>query len=102
MELKEGEWSSHEEKGWRLGGLPLESSPYVKYDDMEDYNNAYGTQGQLQLHPKPNQGGGGSTDANAPPSKPHYYALDTSRLTLIAFLTPYSYICAEITRHHIR
>ncbi|CAL0326945.1 unnamed protein product [Lupinus luteus] len=59
MEVKCG--SSSEEKG-KLEGLPLESSPYVKYnDDLEEYKyNAYGTQGHLQ--PKPNQGGG-STEA---------------------------------------
>lgn len=61
MELKGG--GEHEEKG-RVEGLPLESSPYVKYNDMEEYKrNAYGTQGHLQ--PKPNQGGG-STDAPTP------------------------------------
>lgn len=42
-------------------GLPMESSPYVKYTDLEDYKNkGYGTQGHLQ--PKPHQGGIG-TDA---------------------------------------
>nr|DAD21159.1 TPA_asm: hypothetical protein HUJ06_022622 [Nelumbo nucifera] len=41
--------------------LPLESSPYVRYSDLEDYKRqAYGTQGHLD----PKQGlGGGSTDA---------------------------------------
>ncbi|XP_030523308.2 uncharacterized protein LOC115735964 [Rhodamnia argentea] len=44
-----------------LEGLPLESSPYVKFTDLEDYKNrAYGTQGHLE--PKPGHGGG-STDA---------------------------------------
>ncbi|KAL3736479.1 hypothetical protein ACJRO7_025426 [Eucalyptus globulus] len=43
-----------------LEGLPLESSPYVKYTDLKDYKNiAYGTQGHLE--PKPGHGGG--TDA---------------------------------------
>ncbi|KGN48583.1 uncharacterized protein LOC105435909 [Cucumis sativus] len=43
--------------------IPLESSPYVNYEDLEDYKNqAYGTQGHLQ--PKPGRGGGGGpTDA---------------------------------------
>lgn len=42
--------------------LPLESSPYVKYKDLEEYKKkGYGTEGHLE--PKPNQGGGGGTDA---------------------------------------
>lgn len=47
----------------RSEGIPLESSPYVNYKDLEDYKNqAYGTQGHLQ--PKPGRGGGGGpTDA---------------------------------------
>lgn len=50
-----------EEKGSKLEGLPMESSPYLKYSDLEDYKRqGYGTQGHLE--PKPNQGGGG-TDA---------------------------------------
>lgn len=50
-----------ENKASLEGLLPLESSPYVKYTDLEDYKNkAYGTQGHLE--PKPGQGGGG-TDA---------------------------------------
>ncbi|PIA56932.1 hypothetical protein AQUCO_00700941v1 [Aquilegia coerulea] len=44
-----------------LEGLPLQSSPYVKYTDLEDYKmNGYGTQGHTS--PKPGQGGG-ATDA---------------------------------------
>lgn len=40
--------------------LPLESSPYVKYKDLEDYKTkGYGAEGHLE--PKPNHGGG--TDA---------------------------------------
>ncbi|KAA0064662.1 late embryogenesis abundant protein group 8 protein [Cucumis melo var. makuwa] len=40
--------------------LPLESSPYVKYKDLEEYKRkGYGAEGHLE--PKPNQGGG--TDA---------------------------------------
>ncbi|KAE8649966.1 hypothetical protein Csa_012992 [Cucumis sativus] len=40
--------------------LPLESSPYVKYKDLEEYKRkGYGVEGHLV--PKPNQGGG--TDA---------------------------------------
>ncbi|CAF2289517.1 hypothetical protein BRARA_D02049 [Brassica rapa] len=51
--------------------LPLETSPYTKYEDIEDYKkNAYGTSGHQEV--KPGQGGG-ATDAptlsgSAPPS----------------------------------
>lgn len=32
--------------------LPLESSPYVKYSDLEDYKRqAYGTDGHLTVNP---------------------------------------------------
>ncbi|KAF5729042.1 hypothetical protein HS088_TW21G01199 [Tripterygium wilfordii] len=45
-----------------LEGLPMESSPYVKYTNLEDYKRkAYGTEGHLPVNP--NQGGGGGTDA---------------------------------------
>ncbi|XP_010509848.1 PREDICTED: uncharacterized protein LOC104786195 [Camelina sativa] len=41
--------------------LPLETSPYTKYEDIEDYKkNAYGTSGHQEV--KPGQGGG-TTDA---------------------------------------
>ncbi|KAF5742176.1 hypothetical protein HS088_TW09G00218 [Tripterygium wilfordii] len=44
-----------------LEGLPMESSPYLKDTNLEDYKrNAYGTEGHLPVNP--NQGGGG-TDA---------------------------------------
>ncbi|KAJ6708587.1 EMBRYOGENESIS ABUNDANT PROTEIN GROUP 8 PROTEIN putative-RELATED [Salix koriyanagi] len=50
-----------EEKKGKLDGLPMESSPYLKYTDLEDYKRmAYGTEGHQEV--KPNQGGGG-TDA---------------------------------------
>ncbi|XP_006410512.2 uncharacterized protein LOC18026524 [Eutrema salsugineum] len=51
--------------------LPLETSPYTKYENIEDYKkNAYGTSGHEEV--KPGQGGG-TTDAptlsgSAPPS----------------------------------
>ncbi|TYK12837.1 Late embryogenesis abundant protein, LEA-18 [Cucumis melo var. makuwa] len=49
----------------RSEGLPLESSPYVNYKDLEDYKSqAYGTQGHLQ--PKPGRGGGGGGPTDAP------------------------------------
>ncbi|KAK9135618.1 hypothetical protein Syun_014948 [Stephania yunnanensis] len=41
--------------------LPMQSSPYVKYSDLEDYKRqGYGTEGHIE--PKPDQGGG-ATDA---------------------------------------
>ncbi|CAL0312864.1 unnamed protein product [Lupinus luteus] len=42
-------------------GLPMEDSPYLKYEDLEDYKKqGYGTQG----HQEPKQGrGAGATDA---------------------------------------
>ncbi|XP_026402432.1 uncharacterized protein LOC113298013 [Papaver somniferum] len=47
-----------------LEELPLESSPYVKYSDIEDYKRqGYGTEGHLQ----PKTGlGAGATDAPTP------------------------------------
>ncbi|RZC45777.1 hypothetical protein C5167_038719 [Papaver somniferum] len=53
-----------EREGCRGGLLPLESSPYVKYSDLEDYKRqGYGTEGHLQ--PKPGQTGC-PTDAPTP------------------------------------
>ncbi|XWS55315.1 hypothetical protein CRYUN_Cryun10bG0164400 [Craigia yunnanensis] len=53
---------SHRQKNEMLEGLPLESSPYLKYQDLEDYKRkAYGTEGHLGV--KENQRPGGSTDA---------------------------------------
>ncbi|XP_065866473.1 uncharacterized protein [Euphorbia lathyris] len=58
---KKQQQEENEEKNKDLEGLPLESSPYVKYTDLEDYKSqAYGTQGHQTV--KPNQGAGG-TDA---------------------------------------
>lgn len=52
---------SREEEAATFVGLPMETSPYLKYNDLEDYkNNAYGTQGHLQVNPDK---GGGGTDA---------------------------------------
>ncbi|ERN03683.1 hypothetical protein AMTR_s00144p00094560 [Amborella trichopoda] len=43
-------------------GLPLESSPYVKHSNLEDYKrHGYGTDGQ-HLEPVNNQRGRGATD----------------------------------------
>ncbi|CAI0430369.1 unnamed protein product [Linum tenue] len=44
--------------------LPLESSPYVNYDDLDDYKlKGYGAEGHLQ--PEPGRGAG-ATDAPTP------------------------------------
>ncbi|WOG84104.1 hypothetical protein DCAR_0103284 [Daucus carota subsp. sativus] len=43
-------------------GLPIETSPYMQYKDLEDYKQkGYGTQGHLE--PKPGHGAANSTDA---------------------------------------
>ncbi|XP_010530327.1 PREDICTED: uncharacterized protein LOC104806914 [Tarenaya hassleriana] len=57
--------SNRDEKKATTGEeLPLESSPYTKYEDLEDYkNNAYGTSGHQEV--KPGRGAGG-TDAPTP------------------------------------
>ncbi|MQL69885.1 hypothetical protein Taro_002157 [Colocasia esculenta] len=45
--------------------LPMESSPYVRYDDVEDYKRqGYGTGGHQQPVERPF--GGGGTDAPTP------------------------------------
>ncbi|KAL8034291.1 hypothetical protein ABFX02_12G018600 [Erythranthe guttata] len=50
------------EKKENLEGLPVDTSPYTQYKDLEDYKKqGYGTQGHLQ--PKPGHGAAGSTDA---------------------------------------
>ncbi|XP_052204688.1 uncharacterized protein LOC127809710 [Diospyros lotus] len=52
------------EKRANLEGLPLESSPYTQYKDLDDYNRqGYGAQGHQQ--PKPGRGAG-ATDAPTP------------------------------------
>ncbi|KAK9678486.1 hypothetical protein RND81_11G214700 [Saponaria officinalis] len=59
MEQQSGKQQSEEAK--KLEGLPIESSPYVQYKDLEDYKRqGYGTQGHVD--PKPGRGAGG-TDA---------------------------------------
>lgn len=51
-----------EEASAKSNELPLESSPYVKYSDLEEYKkNAYGTQGHLPV--VDNNRGAGATDA---------------------------------------
>ncbi|WCJ39954.1 Late embryogenesis abundant protein group 6 [Euphorbia peplus] len=60
-EMSEKKQENEEKNNKELEGLPLESSPYVNYKDLEDYKSqAYGTQGHQPV--KPNQGPGG-TDA---------------------------------------
>ena len=57
-----GQNQSQSQKNEMLEGLPLESSPYLKYQDLDDYKRkAYGTEGQLDV--KENKGASGSTDA---------------------------------------
>ncbi|KMT09793.1 hypothetical protein BVRB_6g127730 [Beta vulgaris subsp. vulgaris] len=52
------------EEAKKLEGLPIETSPYVQYKDLEDYKQqGYGTQGHME--PKPGRGAGG-TDAPTP------------------------------------
>ncbi|KAL0450196.1 UNVERIFIED_CONTAM: hypothetical protein Slati_1576000 [Sesamum latifolium] len=55
----------HDENDQRkqnLEGLPVDTSPYTQYKDLEDYKaQAYGTHGHLQ--PQPSSGAAASTDA---------------------------------------
>lgn len=49
-------------KGGKLEGVPMESSPYTQYKDLEDYKQqGYGTQGHLQ--PQIGRGAASSVDA---------------------------------------
>ncbi|RWR82951.1 late embryogenisis abundant protein 4 [Cinnamomum micranthum f. kanehirae] len=60
-EEREGEGAASAGSG-QLQGLPMESSPYVKYSDLEDYKQqGYGTGGHME--PVETGKGGGSTDA---------------------------------------
>ncbi|CAI9111315.1 OLC1v1011513C1 [Oldenlandia corymbosa var. corymbosa] len=46
----------------KLEGLPVGTSPYTQYKDLEDYKQqGYGAQGHLQ--PQPGRGAAGSVDA---------------------------------------
>ncbi|GFZ18806.1 hypothetical protein Acr_27g0005450 [Actinidia rufa] len=58
QQMRKPEAEQNKEK---LEGLPVETSPYTQYKDVEDYKRqGYGTQG----HQEPKAGrGGGSTDA---------------------------------------
>ncbi|KAF9686583.1 hypothetical protein SADUNF_Sadunf02G0004200 [Salix dunnii] len=56
-----------EEKKGKLEGLPMESSPYLKYTDLEDYKRiAYGTGGHQEV--RPNQGGAELAESLSMPS----------------------------------
>lgn len=55
-----------EEKG-KLEGLPVESSPYTQYKDLEDYKKqGYGTEG----HQQPVIGRGAASSTDAPTNTP--------------------------------
>ncbi|XVF34167.1 hypothetical protein REPUB_Repub18cG0035000 [Reevesia pubescens] len=56
------EQTSPNQKNKALEGLPLETNPYLKYKDLEDYKKkAYGTKRHLDV--KENQAASGSTDS---------------------------------------
>lgn len=62
QEQSQSQSHDQRQKNEMLEGLPLESSPYVKYKDLEDYKRmAYGTEGHMIVQEK--QGASGSTDA---------------------------------------
>ncbi|GMH06376.1 hypothetical protein Nepgr_008216 [Nepenthes gracilis] len=59
---KEEKSEGERKKG--LEGLPLETSPYVKYEDLEDYKRkGYGAEGHLEINPAR---GAGASDAPTP------------------------------------
>ncbi|KAL8476977.1 hypothetical protein ACS0TY_029323 [Phlomoides rotata] len=50
------------EKKGNMEGLPVDTSPYTQYKDLEDYKKqGYGTHGHLQ--PQPGRGAATGTDA---------------------------------------
>ena len=52
----------HDDQKQKLEGLPMKDSPYLQYDNLEDYKKkGYGTKGHLE--PKPGRGAGASVDA---------------------------------------
>ncbi|KAI3813391.1 hypothetical protein L1987_18113 [Smallanthus sonchifolius] len=56
----DGQQPKQEEQ--KLEGLPVQTSPYTQYEDLEDYKmKGYGTHGHQQ--PKPGHGAAASTDA---------------------------------------
>ncbi|KAK9053267.1 hypothetical protein SSX86_029900 [Deinandra increscens subsp. villosa] len=51
-----------QEEAGKLEGLPVETSPYTQYKDLEDYKmKGYGTHGHQK--PEPGRGAAASTDA---------------------------------------
>ncbi|XAR51341.1 hypothetical protein NMG60_11005942 [Bertholletia excelsa] len=60
MEKQERKLEKEEKQG-KHEDLPIKSSPYTQYEDLEEYKRqAYGTEGHLE--PKPGRGAG-ATDA---------------------------------------
>ncbi|KNA18168.1 hypothetical protein SOVF_073320 [Spinacia oleracea] len=58
---KQSEQKKKSEEANKLDGLPIDTSPYVQYKDLEDYKQqGYGTQGHKDV--TPGRGAGG-TDA---------------------------------------
>ncbi|KAL1532983.1 hypothetical protein AAHA92_32931 [Salvia divinorum] len=56
------EKKQEEEKKKNLEGLPVDTSPYTQYKDLDDYKKqGYGAEGHLQ--PNPGRGAAASTDA---------------------------------------
>ena len=56
------EKKQEEEKKKNLEGLPVETSPYTQYKDLDEYKKqGYGAEGHL--HPNPGRGAAASTDA---------------------------------------
>ncbi|KAL2906385.1 putative ribose/galactose/methyl galactoside import ATP-binding protein [Bienertia sinuspersici] len=63
-DTKQNDDKKQSEEAKKLEGLPIETSPYVQYKDLDDYKEqAYGTEGHLA--PKAGHGAGG-TDAPTP------------------------------------
>ncbi|KAL0350533.1 UNVERIFIED_CONTAM: hypothetical protein Sradi_4202500 [Sesamum radiatum] len=61
MERRHDEENNDQRKE-NLAGLPVDTSPYTQYKDLEDYKTqGYGTHGHLQ--PQPSRGAAASTDA---------------------------------------
>uniref|UniRef100_A0A7N1A1B8 Uncharacterized protein n=1 Tax=Kalanchoe fedtschenkoi TaxID=63787 RepID=A0A7N1A1B8_KALFE len=61
QEKQQGPDASSQQQG-KYEGLPVETSPYTQYSDLEDYKQqGYGAQGHQE--PKTGRGAAGSTDA---------------------------------------
>ncbi|XP_060191745.1 uncharacterized protein LOC132621477 [Lycium barbarum] len=59
---KQTDSTKKESENSKLEGLPVDTSPYTQYKDLEDYKKqGYGTQGHQQ--PNPGRGAASSTDA---------------------------------------